>query len=286
MPFHIAPAVAADCFARLGVAAPRDIGGAGDLLTALAATLPTGSTAKNEAVAAGRVPPGDDPTRVAETWLARPGLGWSCWAVATLYSALVTAGGEVSAAVLGARRVDPATAPVDVHSVVELGHRGQRWLTDPYFWMAPVPAPVGEAWSPAGWGHAVRVGDAWHTAVGTTAGSTLLRYRTFTLPLIRDDVDAFCRISLTHTGVSARPRVHLATEDGMVAASVGDDGAVRWQRWRRGRPAAWGAACETVEMGSWDEVESAVAALASDRSSDRRMAPRAPARSDRCHRAG
>jgi hypothetical protein len=260
--FRVPPGLADACFVRLGVDAPRDIAGAHRLLEAMAALVPTGSTAKNEAVDAGRVPPGHDPVLVADAWLARPGLAWSCWAVATLYAALVAAGGEVSSSVLGARRVDPATVPVDVHSVVELRHRGDRWVADPFFWLAPARAPVGELVRPTGWGHAVLRGDAWQTAVGSCASPHLLRYRTFTLPLTAEDVEGFCRISLTHTGVSARPRAHLATADGMVAATVDRDGAVRFRRWRADPTAAWGTSCETVELTGWEEAERRLVVLA------------------------
>lgn len=268
MLFHVSPNVAAACFDRLGVDAPQDIDGATRLTNAMAAMLPTGSTAKNEAVDAGRVPPGDDPTWVAERWLDRPGLGWSCWAAATLYAALVAEGGEVSASVLGARRIDPASPPVDVHSVVELHHRGERWLTDPYFWMAPVRGPVGESRRPAGWGRVVLNGDVWETAVGSCASHNLLRYRTFTLPLTPHDVEGFCRISETHTGVSARPRVHVAKADGMAAASLDRDGSVRLRRWRETPTTTWGASCEVAELAGWDEAERAIATLASDAPAD------------------
>lgn len=261
MSFRVPSRLADACFARLGVEAPHDIAGAHRLLDAMAAAVPAGSTAKNEAVDARRVPPGDDPAHVADTWLARPGLAWSCWALATMYAALVAAGGQVTASVLGARRVDPATVPVDVHSVVELRHRGERWVTDPFFWMTPVPAPAGESVRPTGWGYAGLGGEAWQTAVGSCASAHLLRYRTFTLPLTAEDVEAFCRISLTHTGVPTRPRAHLATSDGMLAASVDRDGAVRLRRWRADPRAAWGASCETVELAGWDEAERRLADL-------------------------
>jgi hypothetical protein len=263
--FRVPPRLADACFARLGVEAPRDIAGAGRLLEAMAATLPTGSTAKNEAVAAGSVPPGHDPTPVAHAWLARPGLAWSCWAAATLYAALVASGEEVAASVLGARRVDPATVPVDVPSVVELRHRGERWAADPFFWMAPVRAPVGESPRPTGWGRAALGGDAWHTAVGSCASANVLRYRTFTLPLTPDDIEGFCRISLTHTGVSARPRAHLATADGMVAATLDRDGAVRLRRWWADPSVAWGTSCEMVELAGWDDAERLLADVATGR---------------------
>lgn len=262
MPFTLPAELAAACFDRLGLGPPADAAGAARLLDRLAAALPTGSTAKLEAVAEGRVPPGADPRLVAETWLARPGLAWSCWAAATLYAALVGAGGALTAEVLAARRVDPATVPVDFHSVVELGDGDRRWLADPFFSVAPIPAPVGDILRPGLWSQAIAEGPVWRTAVGSCAGRNLLRYRTFTAPLAAGDVEAFCRVSVTHTGVASRPRAQLATPDGAVAATVDRDGAVRWRRWRAGPAQAWGAHCETVELDRWADAEAALAAQA------------------------
>jgi hypothetical protein len=267
MAFVLPAELAGACFDRLGTGPPVDVCGAARLVDRLAAALPTGSTAKLEAVSEGRVPPGADPRQVAETWLARPGLAWSCWAVATLYAALVTAGGELTADVLASRRIDPSTDPVDFHALVEL--RGgpdaggsRRWVTDPYFWVTPIEGPGGDALRPGLWAEAIADGPVWRTAVGSCAGRCLLRYRTFTTPLAASDVEALCRVSVTHTGVPARPRALLARPDGSVAATTSGDGAVRLQRWRAGPAQAWGVPCETIELDRWSEAEATLAELA------------------------
>jgi hypothetical protein len=257
VPFSLPAGLADACFDRLGLDPPVDVAGAAHLLERMAAAVPTGSTAKLEAMAADRVPPGADPAQVAETWLVRPGLAWSCWAVSTLYAALVSRAGALTADVLGARRIDPASVPVDFHSVVEVRSEGgnRRWLTDPYFWMAPVEEPVGDSLRPGAWGEAVADGPVWRTAVGSCVGRNLLRYRTFTTALTASDVDGLCRVSVTYTGVASRARAHLATADGVVAASADRDGTVRLRRWRAGPTEVWGVPCETVELDRWADAE-------------------------------
>jgi hypothetical protein len=265
VPFSLPAGLADACFDRLGADPPADVEGASRLLDRMAAAVPTGSTAKLEAVAADQVPPGADPAQVAEAWLDRPGLAWSCWAVSTLYAALVSSAGALTADVLGARRVDPTSVPVDFHSVVEVHDGARRWLTDPFFWMAPVADPVGAALRPGMWGEAVADGPVWRTAIGSCAGRNLLRYRTFTTPLTASDVDALCRVSVTYSGVASRARGHVATADGVVAASADRDGAVRLRRWRAGPTEVWGVPCETVELDRWADAEVILGDLARGR---------------------
>jgi hypothetical protein len=235
------------------------------LLERMSAAVPTGSTAKLEAMADDRVPPGADPREVAEVWLDRPGLAWSCWAVSTLYSALVAAGGVLTAEVLAARRVDPLAVPVDFHSVVEIRGGDRRWLADPFFWMAPIPDPVGDALRPGVWGEAVADGPVWRTFVGSCVGRNLLRYRTFTTALTASDIEALCRISVTYTGVASRARAHVAVPDGIVAATADRDGAVRLRRWTAGPEEVWGVPCETSELDRWADAEVILAELARGR---------------------
>jgi hypothetical protein len=265
MPFALPTDLAAACFARLGAEPPADVAGAAALLDRLASTLPTGSTAKLEAVEQGRVPPGADPAAVAEQWLARPELSWSCWAVSTLYVALVTAGGALDAEVLAVRRIDPSTAPVDFHSVVELRDGARRWVTDPYFWTPPIGEPGGDAIRCGLWAEAFVDGAVWRTSVGTCAGRGIVRYRSLTGPLDAGDVDAFCRVSVTHSGVASRPRAHLATPDGSVAATLDRDGRARFRRWRAAPGRVWDATCETVELDGWEEAAARLVAAARSR---------------------
>lgn len=250
--------VAAACWERLGVGPPVDIQGAARLVDRLACEVPTGSTAKLEAVAAGDVPPGRDPVAVARGWLERPELGWSCWAVGTLYAALVTAGGTFDASVLAARRVDPATVPVDFHCLVELRGGDRRWVADPYFWMGPIEAPGGEATRPGAWGHAFADGPTWRTSIASCGGRGILQYRSVTLPLRPTDVEAFCRVSVAFSGVPNRPRLLRATADGAVGASVDSDGAIRLRRWRCGPHQVWGAASTTEELADWARAEACI----------------------------
>lgn len=257
--FALPADLATACLDRLRVGAPVDVGGAAHLLERLARAMPIGSTAKLEAIAEDRVPPGSDPRWVAESWLARPSLGWSCWAVATLYAALVAAGGTLRADVLAARRTDPAAPAVDFHSLVELHDGARRWVTDPYFWMGPIEQPGGEVIRPGVWAHAFADGPVWRTAVGSCAGRGLLRYRSFTTPLDARDVEALCHVSVTHTGVAFRPRVHLALADGILAVAIDRDGVARLRRWRTRPDQVWGGPCEVVQLDGWADAEQALA---------------------------
>jgi hypothetical protein len=91
--------------------------------------------------------------------------------------------------------------------------------------------------------------------VGSCVGRYLLRYRTFTTALTASDVEGLCRVSVTFTGVASRARAHLATADGIVAASADRDGVVRLRRWRAGPTEVWGVPCETVELDGWPDAE-------------------------------
>ncbi|HLM64911.1 MAG TPA: hypothetical protein VK306_11485 [Acidimicrobiales bacterium] len=199
---------------------------------------------------------------MVEGWLARPGLAWSCWAVTTLYSALVAAGGRLTADVVGMGRVDPASPPVDIHSVVVLGDGRRRWLVDPYFWVPPIAEPAGDALRPGLWSEAFADGPAWCTAVSHSSGRSVLRHRTFTIPLDAEDVEALCRVSVTFTGVASRPWANVATADGAVAASLDRDGVARVRRWRAGPAQTWRITPEVVVLPDWPAAEAAVAGLA------------------------
>lgn len=256
--FNLPGDVAAACWERLGVGPPVDIDGATRLVDRLACELPMGSTAKLEAMAAGEVPPGWDPTVVARRWMERPGLGWSCWATGTLYAALIAAGGTFDVNVLAARRVDPATVPVDFHCLVELRTGDRRWVVDPYFWVAPIEAPGGEAIRPGAWGQAFTEGPAWRTSVGACHGRCILQYRSVTVPLRPSDVEAFCRVSTTYSGVPNRPRLLRATTDGAIGATVDRDDAIRLRRWHCAPDQVWGAACTTEELADWPQAEARI----------------------------
>jgi hypothetical protein len=259
--FTLPADVAGAVLDRLGVAAPTDVAGAGALLGRLARTFPAGTTAKMEALAAGAVPPGADPAAVVAEWVARPGLAWSCWAAATVFAALVHAGGGLRADVVGARRIDLKAPPVDVHTLVVLHDGDRSWVADPYFGVPPIAASGGTATRPGVWGRAVTDGPVWRTAVAPCSARSVLRYRSLTLPLDRADVEAFCRISVTHTGVSPRPWAQLVTDDGGAVAAVDRSGAVVMRRWS-GLTTAWGSVPSVSVLASWTAAEAAMAELA------------------------
>jgi hypothetical protein len=259
--FTLPADVAGAVLDRLGVAAPTDVAGAGALVGRLARTFPGGTTAKMEAMAAGDVPPGADPAAVVAEWTARPGLAWSCWAAATVFAALVHAGDRLRADVVGARRIDLTAPPVDVHTLVVLHDGDRTWVADPYFGVPPIAAPGGTATRPGVWGAAAADGAAWRTAAARCSARSVLRYRSITLPLDRADVEAFCRISVTHTGVSPRPWAQLLTDDGGVVAAVDRSGAVLVRRWT-GLCSAWGSVPSVSVLPSWTEAEAVMAELA------------------------
>jgi hypothetical protein len=257
--FALTDDLARACVARARVDLPTDVEGVGALIEGLAQTMPTGSTTKLAAIAQGRVPPGADPTAVAEAWLEQPGWAWSCWAASTLFAALVAGSGGLRAEVVGARRIDPAAPPVDIHSVVVVDDGECRWLTDPYFGVGPIAEPGGDQIRPGSWGEAFTDGTTWWTACGSAAGRSVARYRTFTHPLTSGDVEALCRVSVTHSGVSPRPRAHLATPDGSMSATEDRDGRVVLRRWRLPPGQVWGADPQVEAVPSWAEAEARIA---------------------------
>lgn len=277
MPFVLSPRLADECFERLEVAPPTGVAELERLVGQMGRLFPRGSTAKLEALADGRVPPGADARWVAEMWLERPQLAWSCWPTCTLLAALVNSAGVLRADVLATRRLSPKSAPVDFHSSVEITDGVHRWLVDPYFHTAPIRAPGGDASRPAHWAEAlvdpgseggglgledqdpVWQRPVWLLAVGSPSFSHVLRYRSFTGALSAGDVDAFCRISVTHSGMPSRPIVELATEDGLLQAMVGRDGVLRLRRWRASsHDSAWAATCQTEELPRWADAEEAI----------------------------
>jgi hypothetical protein len=261
--FALPDDLARACAARAGAPLPTDTAGAALLLEHLAQTMPTGSTTKLAAIARDEVPPGADPVAVAEAWLAQPGWAWSCWGISTLYAALVErAGTSLRAEVVGARRIDPSAPPVDVHSVVVLHEGDRQWLTDPYFGIGPIPAPGGDRIRPGSWGEAFLEGPTWWTACGSAAGRSVARYRTFTHALTPGDVEALCRVSVTHSGVSPRPRAYLATPDGSMSATEDREGRVVLRRWRLPAGQVWGADPAVDALASWADAEERIAAQA------------------------
>lgn len=253
-PFALRPEVADACLARLGVRAPVEMTDVAAVVDRFAETFPRGSTAKLDAIAAGQVPPGSDPDLVAERWLARPDFGWSCWAASTLLAGLVDAGGMLRADVLASRRIDRAAQPVDVHAYVQLDDGSQRWLTDPHFRVPPIPEYGGEVLRPAQWAEAFLDGPTWYSRIGSPAFPAVLTYRSITGALDRGDVETFCRLSATHSGLPSRPLVEVARPNGIVRASVDRDGAVRLRRWNADPGHVWDARVEVVDLDIWADA--------------------------------
>ncbi|OWY60306.1 hypothetical protein B7486_69880, partial [cyanobacterium TDX16] len=107
-------ALAAEVVAAAGTSldAPVD-----EIGTAMLRWIPSGSTAKVEALAAGRLPPGLEPAAVAEHILEGSAHSWTCWPAATITAAVLHAAGH-EATVVAERRTDPGSPPIDVHAGV------------------------------------------------------------------------------------------------------------------------------------------------------------------------
>ncbi|HEU5082290.1 MAG TPA: hypothetical protein VFU14_03040 [Acidimicrobiales bacterium] len=179
------------------------------------AWLPAGSTAKWLAVDDGRVPPGADPRTGLEARLGGSDESWSCWVLCTGIGALLAdAGHDVRVAVEHHRRTDV----VDFHSVLIVDDA----LVDPY--LGP-SAPVRP-------GHDVARPDAWAEWVpgerpdhlGLRGGGGTFRYRMLGDRLDRRDVEAFCSVSVTHSGVGRRRYAHWLVGDRLWFVREGDDG--------------------------------------------------------------
>lgn len=233
---------------------------AGDGVGALAArfpeSVPMGSTAKLAAIAAGEVPPGEDPGSLARQLLGRVGGGpspaWSCWVASTVMAALVHAADLGPVAVAATRRSDGGAPVVDFHAAVSVVVDGDTWLCDPYFGaaivlpvepggQASVAGPLGTAW-------AERTVDGWHYDLGWEVWDLVLRFRRLGPALDRGDVRAMAAISVTHSGVPLRPYARLHTDGGIADASESAQGTGVLHTWTR----ADGRVEQVV--GSWPEA--------------------------------
>lgn len=231
-------------------------------LSALAEAVSTGmlagSIAKQQAMELGEVPPGADPAAVVERWLDDPGISWSCWATSTALAALAEACGY-GAEVVAGRRVDGAAAPVDFHSFVVLADDRGRWVCDPYFGVGLVPASGGgDVVRPGVRGSCVPSGQGWVIEVATAQWAPTCRYRTLTLPLGPGDVEAFCRVSTTHTGVGSSRYALRLLPDGVAMARAAEGGDPTLRRWRLAPDQVSGAEPEESRHATLGE---AVAAL-------------------------
>jgi hypothetical protein len=194
-------------------------GGVAETVLALRRWLPAGSTSKWLAVDRGDVPPGADPTTALEARLAGSLESWSCWAICTSVGAVLAgAGHDVSLVVEHHRRSDV----VDFHSVLVVD--GQ--LLDPYLGPSwPVP-PGGDVTRPDAWAAWVP-GDGPGRRpdhLGVRGGGTPYRYRLLGERLGPREVDAFCRVSETHSGVGRRRTAHwIDADERLWTVREGDD---------------------------------------------------------------
>lgn len=237
--------------------------------------VPMGSTAKLAAIAAGEVPPGDDPERLArglldhlEARATDPAGGalsptWSCWVASTVMAALVDAAGLGAVHVASTRRSDAGAPVVDFHAAVQVpdGSGGGTWICDPYFGAAVLlPSEPGAAASvsgPLGTASAVRsVDGGWVFDLGWEVWDIVLRFRLFGPALDPGDVRAMAAVSVTLSGVPLRPyaRVHRLDGEAAIAdASENADGTGRLATWTRetGRT--------EEQAGTWAEAVEAFA---------------------------
>jgi hypothetical protein len=212
--------------------------------TAMLRWIPTGSTAKVAAVAAGELPPGLDPTAVAEQVLDGSPHSWTCWPAATI-TAAVLHGADVVAEL----RTDPESPPIDVHAAVVVD---RQWHVDPC--LGPgvgLDLRSGDTRSgPSAIAEVVPVEDG--TFRHLVRGPRFrLHYVSLNPAVTRRDLHALLELSVTHTGVRTDRRFwQLGLADGMVGITE-PDGVPTRRRWRR-EGEAW-VLLEHLE-GDFDEL--------------------------------
>lgn len=241
MPYpSIDPDLAADVRAAVGVDRddPVEV-----VVHRVRSWLPAGSTAKWLAVGAGEVPPGADPRTGLEARLAGSDESWSCWVLCTGIGALLAdAGHDVRVAVEHHRRTDV----VDFHSVLIVDDA----LVDPYLGPSAPVLP----------GHDVSRPDAWVEWVpgerpdhlGLRGGGGTFRYRMLGDHLDRRDVEAFCAVSVTHSGVGRRRYAHWLVGDRLWFVREGDDGVAELRVTEGDSP--FEQRRRLVETGTYEEL--------------------------------
>jgi len=219
-----------------------------ELGLALLRWIPSGSTAKGEAIRAGVLPPGLDPTGVAEQILAGSPHSWTCWPAATITAGVLAAGGH-DVEVVGELRTDPAAPVVDVHAAV---------IVDGHLHVDPCLGPgvaldlAGDTRSGPSAAAEIIPLDAhrWqHLSRGAGTGSN--HYVTLGRGLGPREVRTFLEVSVTHTGVpTTRRYLRRALEDGAVVVADHERGARR-RRWQR-EGDGWSVVEE--RLGDYDEL--------------------------------
>lgn len=231
---------------------------ADDGVAALAARMPVaapmGSTAKLAAIAAGEVPPGEDPGPLARRLLEHlearssgapdgaPSPSWSCWVASTVMASLVDAAGLGPVHVASTRRSDAGAPTVDFHAAVQVVDSRSTWICDPYFGAAvelPVaPGATASMHGPLGSARAERSSDGgWTLDLGWEVWGIVLRFRLFGPALDPGDVRAMAAVSVTLSGVPLRPYARLHLLDGdevrIVDASESAEGFGVLHAWTR-----------------------------------------------------
>ena len=192
--------LAAEALDAIGASAADDV----ETITArFRGWLPAGSTAKWQAVDRGERPPGDDPVVALEARLGGSSESWSCWPVCTGLGGVLAAAGHDVRLVAEHLRSGQQVPLVDYHSVLVV----DGCLVDAYLGPSAPVAPGADVTRPDAW--AAWVPGPRPDHLGARGGGTPFRYRQLADHLDRRDVQAFCAVSETHTGVGRRRTAHL-----------------------------------------------------------------------------
>ena len=279
--WRIDAGLAADLATALGWSPDQ---GVAPLARRLPERVPCGSTAKLEAMAEGRVPPGADPEALAVAILGHLGGGgggpgptvpspsWTCWVLATVMAALVDTLGPAPARVAALRRIDDRSAAVDLHSAVIVDEGDHTWICDPYFGAA-VPTDAAPDRGPTPWSSnagdrsdpparlrfAPETNGRWTLEVAFVAWPDPLRYRSLAPVLDRTDVEAVCAISVSHSGVAFRPYARLNHPAGVISANQDADGTAHVTRWAPSSGASGATTTAVQHVASWSEAAAAFA---------------------------
>jgi hypothetical protein len=217
---------------------------------ALQQWVPSGSTAKREAMQAGDLPPGLEPAPVAEAILEGSAHAWTCWPASTIAVAVFRAAGH-DADVVAQLRTDPGSPPVDVHAAVVVdGHLHVDLCLGPGL---GVEVPEGERSGPAAVARLVPYdgGGPGGFAHHLRGPSLDLSYVSTNRVVDRRALHALLELSTTHTGVGVDRRFwKLGLPDGLVAVTE-REGRPRRKRWRRDGD---GWLLEEEVEGAWDDL--------------------------------
>lgn len=249
MPYPLVDdALAADVAAAAGVDLAADVE---TVVAGLRAWLPSGSTAKLEAIAAGVALPGPDPATALDARLAGSPVGWSCWPLCTGIGGVLAAAGH-DVRVLVEHRRERHDVEVDFHSVLVVDGD----MVDPYLGPS-APVPLGsEVTRPDAWAR-------WDVGQrpdhhGVRGGGSPYWYRSLADRLEAADVAAFCAISVTHSGVGDRPYVQWVSDGSihMIRSDSTDRGGPGRYQVSIG-PDPFAQTRDTRDEGTFDDLVSA-----------------------------